>query len=409
MGRTTPNLKAITYLTALPWKNTARGNWHILSGGPYSWALCGVQTVTADEYEITHDGRARYSKLDDVTCRKCRAELRHLPTRRYPAAVVEEMARTENARRDREARAAQTPEPGSWAARQRAPKAEKITPEELAERIARTDAERAERLAAEKARIIALLAEQPAPAHATWVYDSATGERVGWLSEAGVVPLKTPAPVEPVVEPVDQAVEQVVIVPCGAEKLDHAAPAGELYTSAYHRDNRAAAAAIAERTGARVLILSALHGLLTLDQVVEPYNLRMGQQGSVTTDQLRQQAAALGIRAARVTVLAGKAYANAVTAVWPDAARPYDGSRGLGDHRARARAIVRGELADQQAPAERPGDTRPALRSPLAGERSDLLPGDPRPSTRPRRRRGAGRRPARGVAGGRHVVVGARP
>lgn len=200
------------------------------------------------------------------------------------------------------------------------------------------------------------------------------------------------APPAPAVEQVDE----VVIVSCGAEKLPHAAPAGELYTSAYHADNRAAAAAIAGRTGARVFILSALHGLLALDQVVEPYNLRMGQPGAVTVDQLRRQAAALGIRAARVTVLAGRAYADMVSAVWPDAARPYDGSRGLGDHRARARAIAAGELADQQAPAEAPLGSRPGLRSLLVGEQLALFPlpaldlpaGDLPLPRRPRRRGG---------------------
>lgn len=44
----------------------------------------------------------------------------------------------------------------------------------------------------------------------------------------------------------------------------------------------------------RVLILSALHGLVELDQVVEPYDLKMGAAGSVTAQQLRDQALAFG-------------------------------------------------------------------------------------------------------------------
>jgi hypothetical protein len=49
------------------------------------------------------------------------------------------------------------------------------------------------------------------------------------------------------------------------------------------------------RGPARVLILSALRGLVELDAVIEPYDLRMGAPGSVTAEQLAGQAQALGI------------------------------------------------------------------------------------------------------------------
>lgn len=242
---------------------------------------------------------------------------------------------------------------------ERAPKAGKLTAEQVTERRAASYAAADARVAAERAEQLAKLAEQPVPEHATWVYDSATGERVGYLTAAGVVPLPTPP-----------RTDRVVIIPCGAGKLDHAAPAGELYTSAYFAGNLRAARAL----GGRVLVLSALHGLLDLDQVVEPYNLRMGQQGSVTPEQVRQQAMRLGIRAAAVTVLAGKAYADVITAVWPNAERPYDGSRGIGDHQARAKRIAEQvELDDQQAPAEVPGEPRPALPALLVVEQPGLF------------------------------------
>jgi hypothetical protein len=44
-----------------------------------------------------------------------------------------------------------------------------------------------------------------------------------------------------------------------------------------------------------VVVLSALHGLVPLDQVLEPYELRMGQPGSVTPARLAEQARALGL------------------------------------------------------------------------------------------------------------------
>lgn len=72
-----------------------------------------------------------------------------------------------------------------------------------------------------------------------------------------------------------------MVVPCGAKKLAHAAPARELYCSGHFRMILAAAEAEAEACGGEVVILSAKHGLVDLDAVVEPYDLRMGAEGSV--------------------------------------------------------------------------------------------------------------------------------
>jgi len=130
---------------------------------------------------------------------------------------------------------------------------------------------------------------------------------------------------------------RVVVIPCGGKKLDEAAPAGELYVGSYHRAARRAADAL----GGRVLILSALHGLVDLDTVLEPYDLRMGQPGSVAPERLAEQAVALGVAdSLNVAVLAGKAYADAASSVWPHAVRPLDGTRGMGEQLARLAAIA---------------------------------------------------------------------
>jgi len=97
----------------------------------------------------------------------------------------------------------------------------------------------------------------------------------------------------------------LVIVPCGARKRADAAllPAGQLYTGSYHLACRRAATALT--TPERTLILSGLHGLLPLDRAIAPYELRMGQPGSVTADQLRRQAEQLDLADERhVIVLA---------------------------------------------------------------------------------------------------------
>ncbi|MEV7228330.1 DUF6884 domain-containing protein [Polymorphospora sp. NPDC051019] len=132
--------------------------------------------------------------------------------------------------------------------------------------------------------------------------------------------------------------EALVIVPCGSAKLDHPAPAADMYTGSYHRACRRAA----DRIGGRLLILSARYGLLNPNTVIDPYDLRMNQPGAVTVPTLRAQARRMGIDVAdSVTVLAGRDYADPVTAVWPHAARPLDGTRGMPEQMAMLAELAR--------------------------------------------------------------------
>lgn len=77
-------------------------------------------------------------------------------------------------------------------------------------------------------------------------------------------------------------IDTVAIIGCGKSKLDHAAPACELYTGSLFR----AALAHAESTADRVFIASAKHGLLRTTQTIEPYDqkLRRGGVGAFVRD-----------------------------------------------------------------------------------------------------------------------------
>ncbi|MEW2066676.1 DUF6884 domain-containing protein [Streptomyces sp. NPDC007346] len=121
----------------------------------------------------------------------------------------------------------------------------------------------------------------------------------------------------------------LVVIPCAARKLDRPAPAGDLYQGSYHRACRQTADTLTA-TGGTTVILSGLHGLLPLDRVTAPYDMRMGDPGSVTPDRLRDQAQGLGLAdAPTVVVLAGALYVTAARAVWPHAFAPLSG-RGIG-------------------------------------------------------------------------------
>jgi hypothetical protein len=71
--------------------------------------------------------------------------------------------------------------------------------------------------------------------------------------------------------------QTLILVACGASKLDRAAPARELYTGNLFRAARAYAEAMVERFPDRYSwrIVSALHGLVHPDEVIEPYEEKL--------------------------------------------------------------------------------------------------------------------------------------
>lgn len=91
----------------------------------------------------------------------------------------------------------------------------------------------------------------------------------------------------------------LVVVACAAAKREHPAPAAKLYCSNHFAFILSAARSEAAETTrvcgqpAGVAILSALHGLVDLDTVIAPYDLKMGQPGSCSPERV---AAQLGTR-----------------------------------------------------------------------------------------------------------------
>lgn len=147
----------------------------------------------------------------------------------------------------------------------------------------------------------------------------------------------------------------LIVVPCGAAKQDRPAPAAQLYTGAHFRFVLSAAVAEAADTTrvcghpAAVAILSARFGLLALDTVIAPYDLRMGQPGSVTAERVAAQLA--GFRPSEITTLLPAAYlrvlADAITIantlhgadiVLNDA---YESAPGIGYQRGVAASLLR--------------------------------------------------------------------
>ena len=125
------------------------------------------------------------------------------------------------------------------------------------------------------------------------------------------------------------------LIACSNAKLDPSAPAAELYTGQAFK----LAMAAAERAGADVIILSALHGAVSPTRQLQPYNRALAdmntQQRAVwagmTEQQLQQH------KGRSITVLAGKHYAAAVEG-WPNISRPLAGL-GIGQQLAALTAL----------------------------------------------------------------------
>ena len=112
------------------------------------------------------------------------------------------------------------------------------------------------------------------------------------------------------------------LIACSGAKLGRIAPAAELYQGQAFK----LAMAAAERAGADVIILSALHGAVSPSRQLQPYNRALTDMSThqravwaaMTEQQLQQH------KGRAITVLAGKHYAAAVES-WPNVSRPLAG------------------------------------------------------------------------------------
>jgi len=97
--------------------------------------------------------------------------------------------------------------------------------------------------------------------------DVRINHQVTFVRRLGAVQAVHDQPVQLLREPVGGA--DLILIGCVKSKQDHPAPAKDLYTSALFRKERA----YAESSGKPWFILSAKHGLVSPDEVIEPYDV----------------------------------------------------------------------------------------------------------------------------------------
>lgn len=99
----------------------------------------------------------------------------------------------------------------------------------------------------------------------------------------------------------------LIIITCGKSKRPTESPAWRMYTGTYFKMQMRWAIHTAA-TAQNIRILSAKYGLIPLDTIIHPYDLRMGQPGSITAQQLRTQLDALTPTPTQILTTASSTY-----------------------------------------------------------------------------------------------------
>lgn len=131
----------------------------------------------------------------------------------------------------------------------------------------------------------------------------------------------------------DAIMTTLCIISCDKAKLPTPAAAHRLYTGGYFKTQLAWARSHYPVSSIR--ILSAKHGLIKLTDVLHPYDVKMGQPGSITAEQIALQLP----QGAHIITSCGSAYLKrlrvAAEAQQCTLEVPFDGYPGMG-HKASA-------------------------------------------------------------------------
>jgi hypothetical protein len=134
--------------------------------------------------------------------------------------------------------------------------------------------------------------------------------------------------------------KQMVIIPCGASKLSQPAKAADLYTGSMFADALRTARTMTSDENIR--ILSAKHGLVRLDHVLEPYEMKMSDKDSVTGFRLVMQLVGLQFEGT-IHALLPKQYLSRMTsaanAVNATVINHYEGCAGIGYQKSRLKQL----------------------------------------------------------------------
>ena len=120
----------------------------------------------------------------------------------------------------------------------------------------------------------------------------------------------------------------IVVVSCGAAKRAGRHRACDLYTGQYFRAAYRWATSVTSPSN--VYILSAKYGIVNAYDMIDSYDLTLGDPGSVSPNRVREQADQRGIASVSpVMVVGGTRYVIMAQTVWPTARAPFGKGGGL--------------------------------------------------------------------------------
>lgn len=114
----------------------------------------------------------------------------------------------------------------------------------------------------------------------------------------------------------------IFLVACGKEKVQHSIEARRMYTGSYFK----ACLRYAEsQPNDGIYILSAMYGIVDLDEIIMPYDVLIGDSNSILHSDVINQAANKGLIHENVIVLGGKKYVNFAKKIWQNVSSPLEG------------------------------------------------------------------------------------
>ncbi len=122
----------------------------------------------------------------------------------------------------------------------------------------------------------------------------------------------------------------IALISCVSEKLDHRAKVRDIYTSPLFKKNMAYAR---KRKVDNIYILSAKHGLLALDDEIDPYDLTLNEMSTRDKNrwarrvfkQIKDHPDIPDIKDTKFIILAGENYRNNLEPVLPNVEIPMKG------------------------------------------------------------------------------------
>ena len=120
---------------------------------------------------------------------------------------------------------------------------------------------------------------------------------------------------------VQKETTMIVVISCGGKKQTKPNQAIDMYKGLYFYGMRKWALSVTNQRN--IFILSAKHGLMRTTKVIDPYQLKLGEPGSVTVEHVQAQARAMRIQNKIPIVLGSQEYVTFAGKVWEQIETPF--------------------------------------------------------------------------------------